>query len=138
MYSSIDCDDITTGLKIIHDFYASATDEYLNDNELAILRGSLENLTYGDMQQKYVNLRFYALKYVSRNLAYDLWGKLTLAAQSSSCFANDYRVSKKKVWHFIDRLNQAQGLQPIELPAVTMEGEVLRDRYEIESHLFDP
>ncbi|MEL6929071.1 MAG: serine/threonine-protein kinase [Cyanobacteria bacterium J06600_6] len=138
MYSSTNCDDITTGLKIIHDFYASATDEYLNDNELAILRGSLENLTYGDMQQKYVNLKFYALKYVSRNLAYDLWGKLTLAAQSSSYFADDYRVSKKKVWHLVDRLNQLDGnSQSIYIPATTMEGEVLRDRYEIESHLFD-
>ena len=140
MYSSTDCDDITTGLKIIHDFYARTTDEYLNDNELDILRGSLENLTYADMQQKYVNLKFYALKYVSRNLAYDLWGKLTVAAQNSTWFDDDYRLSKKKVWHFVDRLNQLQGesnSQPLDLPAATLEGEVLRDRYEIESHLFD-
>ena len=55
-------------------------------------------------------------------------------------FGNDYRVSKKKVWHFVDRLNQLQGesnSQLIDIPAATMEGEVLRDRYEIESHLFD-
>ena len=140
MYSSIDYDDINKGLKIIHDFYLHATDEYLNDNELAILRGSLNNLTYENMQQKYVNLKFYALKYVSRNLAYDLWRKLTEVAQSSAWFEDDYRVSKKKVWHFVDRLNQIQGeanSQPIDIPAETMEGEVLCDRYEIESHLFD-
>ena len=140
MYSSTNYDDISKGLKIIHDFYALATDEYLNDNELAILQGSLENLTYEGMQQKYVNLKFYALKYVSRNLAYDLWRKLTVVAQNSTWFDDDYRVSKKKVWHFVDRLNQLQGegnSQPIDIPAAIMEGEVLCDRYEIESHLFD-
>ena len=130
-------DDIGKGFKIIHDFYYRATGEYLNDNEQSILQGSLENLTYESMQQKYVNLRFYALKYVSRNLAYDLWQKLTSAAQKT--FADDYRVSKKKVWHFVDRLNQLQGDNSllIDIPAETIEGEVLCDRYEIEEHLFD-
>ena len=139
MYSSTNYDDIGKGFKIIHDFYYRATKKYLNDNEQSILQGSLENLTYESMQQKYVILRFYALKYVSRNLAYDLWRKLTSAAQNSPWFDDNYRVSKKKVWHFVDRLNQLQGdnSQPIDLPAATMEGEILRDRYEIEEHLFD-
>ena len=137
MYSSNNYDDIGKGFKIIHDFYYQATEEYLNDNEQSILQGSLENLTYESMQQKYINLKYYAVKYVSRNLAYDLWQKLTLAAQKT--FADDYRVSKKKVWHFVDRLNQLQGdnSQSIDLPATTMEGEVLGDRYEIEEHLLD-
>ena len=138
MYSSTNYDDIGKGFKIIHDFYYRTTGEYLNNNEQLILQGSLENLTYESMQQKYVKLKYYALKYVSRNLAYDLWRKLTLAAQKT--FADDYRVSKKKVWHFVDRLNQLQGennSQLIDIPAETIEGEVLRDRYEIEEHLFD-
>ena len=137
MYSSTNYDDIAQGFKIIHDFYYQATGEYLNDNEQSIVRGSLENLTYEGMQQKYVCLKYYAVKYVSRNLAYDLWHKLTSAAQKS--FLDDYRVSKKKVWHFVDRLNQLQGDNShlIDIPAATMEGEVLRDRYEIESYLFD-
>ena len=140
MYSLSDYNDINKGLKIIHDFYFRATDEYFNDNELAILQGSLENLTYENMQQKYVNLKFYNLGYVARNLAQDLWNKLTVAAQNSPLFDDDYRVNKKKVWHFVDRLNQQQGennSQPIDIPAATMEGEILGDRYEIESHLFD-
>ena len=137
MYSSTNYNDIDRGFEIIHDFYYQATGEYLNDNEQSIVRGSLENLTYEGMQQKYIHLKYYAVKYVSRNLAYDLWHKLTSVAQKS--FLDDYRVSKKKVWHFVDRLNQLQGdnSQLIDIPAATMEGEVLRDRYEIESHLFD-
>ncbi|MEL6579912.1 MAG: protein kinase [Cyanobacteria bacterium J06621_12] len=140
MYSSANSNNISTGLKIIHDFYYQATSEYLNHNELSILQGSLENLTYENMQQKHLNLKYYALKYVSRNLAYDLWGKLTIAAQNSAWFDDDYRVSKKKVWHLVDRLNQLEGevnSQPIDIPAATIEGEILRDRYEIESHLLD-
>ena len=132
--------DFEKGYKLIEAFYFKTNNKYLNDKERAILLGSLENFTYTQMQQKYIELKYYAVKYVSRNLAYDLWRKLTLLAIKSSLFDDDYRVSKKKIWQFVDRLNQLQGednTEIITIPASTMEGKILCDRYEIEEHLFD-
>ena len=132
--------DFDRGLELIEEFYFQIRNEYLSDKERAILLGSLENLTYKKMQHKYIELKYYAVKYVSRNLAYDLWRKLTLLARESALFDNNYRVSKKKIWHFVDRLNQKKGeynTKIIAIPASTMEGQVLCDRYEIEEHLFD-
>lgn len=140
MYSSNSHEDVSSGLKIINNFVFKITDEYLNENEQAIIHGSLTDLTYEKMQQEYIVLKYYALRYISRNLAYDLWRKLTAIAQESKSFTPDYRVNKKKVWHFVDQINQLQGEEQSELiniPAPTMEGEILRDRYEIEEHLFD-
>ena len=42
-------EDISSGLKIINDFVYQVTDEYLNDNEQAIICGSLQGLTYETM-----------------------------------------------------------------------------------------
>lgn len=140
MYLATDGDDINKSLKIINDFYNQATKEYLNDKEQSILQGSLENLTYQNMQQKYRNLRYYTLQYISRNLAYDLWRKLTIAARKSPFFEDNYQVKKRKIWQMIDRLNQLQGesnIQPINIPAATMEGEIIGERYKIEEYLFD-
>ncbi len=140
MYSANLREDVSNGLTIINDFVYQVTDEYLNDNEQAIIRGSLEDLTYETMQQEYIILKYYALRYISRNLAYDLWRKLTSVAQQSKLFPQDYRVKKKKIWHFVDQINQIQGednSEPINIPSLIIEGERLRDRYEVEEHLFD-
>ncbi len=133
-------EDISNGCKIINDFVYKFTDEYLNDKEQAIICGSLEDLTYASMQQEYIILRHYALRYISRNLAYDLWKKLTSIAQESKLFPQDYRVKKIQIWYFVDQINQIKGedhSEPINIPGSTMEGKILRDRYEIEEHLFD-
>lgn len=140
MYSANLREDVRNGLNIINDFVYKVTDEYLNDNEQAIIHGSLEDLTYETMQQEYIILKYYALRYISRNLAYDLWKKLTSVAEKSKLFPQDYRVKKKKIWHFVDQINQLQGnvnSEPINIPSLIIEGERLRDRYEVEEHLFD-
>ena len=140
MPSSNNSEDINAGLKIIEDFYESITQENLNEREKAIVQGCLANLTYENMEQEYVSLKNYAVRYISSNLAYALWRKLTLAAHRSSFFADNYRVRKRQIWQFIDRINQLQGeseAQPINIPAITMEGEIIGDRYEIEEHLYD-
>ncbi|MEM9510229.1 MAG: protein kinase, partial [Cyanobacteria bacterium P01_E01_bin.35] len=66
--------------------------------------------------------------------------KLTVIARSSSLFNSKYRVGKTKVWIFVNDINQEQGknnTETIDIPAATMEGIILRDRYQIEEHLFD-
>ncbi|MEM7757240.1 MAG: protein kinase [Cyanobacteria bacterium P01_A01_bin.40] len=133
-------DDINKAVKIINDFVYQNTKEYLNNNEQAIIQGSLKQLSYKSMQQEYLELKFYALDYIARNLAYDLWKKLTVIARSSSLFNPKYRVSKTKVWIFVNDINQGEeknNTEIIDIPAATMEGIILRGRYQIEEHLFD-
>ena len=133
-------EDISSGLKIINDFVYQVTDEYLNDNEQAIICGSLQGLTYETMQQEYILLKYYTSQYVSRNLAFDLWRKLTSIAQDSQLSTPDYRVKKKQIWHFVDQINQLQGevnSKPIIIPPIILEEKILCDRYKVEEHLFD-
>lgn len=140
MYSSDNNQDVSRGLKIINDFLAQSQSQCLNKKESAIINGSLRQLSYKDIKQEYQDIKYYTLEYISRNLAYDLWKKLTSIAQSSQLFDNDYRVNKKSLWLFVEQINQSQlenKLEPINIPAAVREGEILRDRFKIEEYLFD-
>jgi len=139
MYLSISHQDITKGLKIIKDFVYQQDGSDLSEIEQAIIRGSLGKLTYQAMQQTESALRYYNEGYISRNLAFDLWNKLNLIIVESSLIQDEFRVSKKKLWHLVNKLvNQVEGetVEFSDLPD-DLEGKVLLDRYEIEEHLFD-
>ncbi|MCC0178444.1 protein kinase [Waterburya agarophytonicola K14] len=132
--------DIDRGIKIINRFLEQNKNLKLTEIEQAIIHGSLARLTYQNMQQQEKQLNFYTVEYISRNLAFDLWNKLSAAAHNSQIFDPEYRINKKKLWHFVDRINQLQeedNFELIDIPGATMEGEKLQDRYEIEEHLFD-
>ncbi|MEM8719462.1 MAG: protein kinase [Cyanobacteria bacterium P01_G01_bin.39] len=141
MISSANYDhELDRAITIVDRFIEQNGNQKLNEVEQAIIHGSLAGLTYQNMQQQEKQLNFYTVEYISRNLAYDLWHKLSAVAHNSQIFAPDYRVNKKKLWHFVDQINQSQAennFVSIDIPGSTMEGEKLQYRYEIEEHLFD-
>jgi serine/threonine protein kinase len=139
MYLSISHQDITNGLKIIKDFVSQHNGSDLSEIEQAIIRGSLSKLTYQAMQQTESALQYYDVGYISRNLAFDLWNKLNTTITKSFLIQDDFKVSKKKLWHLINKLVdkvEGESLEFFDLPD-DLEGKILLDRYEIEEHLFD-
>lgn len=139
MYLSISHQDITKGLEIINNFICQYDGSNLSEIEQAIIRGSLSKLTYQAMQQTESTLQYYDVGYVSRNLAFDLWNKLNAIIEESSLIQDEFIVSKKKVWHLVNKLvDKIEGESPefFDLPD-DLEGNVLLNRYEIEEHLFD-
>lgn len=136
MYTS---DNIEEGLRIINDFVARYDERDLNLVEKAIIRGSLERLTYQAMKERETILE-YSVDYISRNLAYDLWGKLTCLVEKSPLIEESFKVRKSNLWYLIEQIVRAETNTdsiPIVLPFQPMEGRILRNRYEIEEHLFE-
>jgi serine/threonine protein kinase len=139
MYLPINHQDISNGLKIIKDFIYQQNGSDLSEIKEAIIRGSLGKLTYQAMQQTESALQYYEVGYISRNLAFDLWNKLNSTIEESSLIHDEFKVTKKKLWHLINKLVdkvEGESLGFFYLPD-DLEGRILLDRYEIEEHLFD-
>ena len=139
MYLSIDNGEINRAIAIIEDF-VEQHNGVLEEEEKAIIRGSLRNLTYQKMKDGESALKYYCVGFISRNLAFRLWNKLNDVAEKCSSIQLNFKVSKKKLWHFIEQINQIdldRHSMQITIPALNMEGVILRDRYELEEHLFD-
>jgi serine/threonine-protein kinase len=132
--------DITTGINIIDAFVKEHTGDNLTSLELAIITGCLNGFTYQQIEQTQPALRSYSVDYISRNLAYDLWKKLTAIVAQAPEIEKTFKVNKNQLWYLVEQINQAQNIEniePIIPPHQTMEGRILRGRYEIEEHLFD-
>ena len=137
MHSS---NNIEEGLRIIDDFVPRHDERGLNALEKAIIRGSLENITYKNMEEEYAVLNGYSVEYISRNLAHDLWNKLTNLVEKTPLITTKFKVRKKRLWYLIEQIVRAESstdLTSIVIPFQPMEGKILLERYEIEEHLFD-
>ena len=140
MYFNNNYADVEQAIKSIDKFLNHNNNQQLDEIERAIIRGSLARLTYKEMQQQEQQLKFYTIEYISRNLAYALWKRLTTTARNSGLFLPDYQVNKLKLWNFVEQINQQLAIEeinPINIPATALEGEKLRDRYVIEEYLFE-
>ena len=135
MYSS---DNFDEGLQIIEDFVARYDDQGLDPREKAIIHGSLRGLTYEVIKESYAILQ-YTVEYISRNLAPDLWNRLTDVVERSS-IEPKFRVMKKNLWYLVEQIIDIgfdSDSMSIVSPSQPMEGRILLDRYKIEEHLFD-
>ncbi|ACK69399.1 serine/threonine protein kinase [Gloeothece citriformis PCC 7424] len=110
----------------------------VDNREEAIIRGSLQGLTYEEMKKNESALKGLNVSYIARFVAHNLWNKLNNIFQKKSILVNGERVRKSNLWDLIERINQ-QGLileQPPSLnPLISLSDpmldKVLLGRYRV-------
>jgi len=140
MYVNTNYKHLKLAIDSINLFLRQSNSQQLSPVEAAIVSGSLTGLTYKKMQQQEQELKFYTIEYLSRNLAYALWKRLTIVGRNYGLLSPTSRVTKLKIWNFIEQINQLPELEATNLPSIpptALEREILRDRYEIEEYLFE-
>ncbi|MGL6344516.1 MAG: protein kinase domain-containing protein [Waterburya sp.] len=133
--------NIEAGLKIISDFIAQEAQKALDERERAIITGCLQGLTYEQIQQKTAILRGLSVEYISRYLAHRLWKKINKVIEKTVIADQKIKVSKNKLWYFIEKIDELQNTNNQQdiysFPPQVLEGQLLKNRYEIAEYLFD-
>jgi eukaryotic-like serine/threonine-protein kinase len=115
--------------------------EPLNRLQRAIIQGVLDGLTYQEIKNNYAIAQNYAICYLARYVAYNLWKLLTEVLKDAGIIDPDERVCNKNLWESAMRVAQqsvqsesVQKSQPTVLPDPMLDTK-LRMRYRINEHL---
>jgi eukaryotic-like serine/threonine-protein kinase len=124
---------VEEAIKFLDDLVYQQTGERLSRLEQSIIGGVLQSWTYKEIQEKDPIARGYALGFLSRDVAYKLWKKLTKLLRQAGIIEPDEKVVAANLWDSIMRTLQ-QGILPAKITD-PMLGKLMRMRYRITEHL---
>ncbi|MBW4689897.1 MAG: NACHT domain-containing protein [Komarekiella atlantica HA4396-MV6] len=90
-------------LVVVNDLVFAKRGKYLTETELIIVKGALNDLDYEEIASNST----YTLNYLQRCVAPQLWDTL------SETIGNGERVGKKKLWYFLEQVNQKYHIQSL-------------------------
>jgi eukaryotic-like serine/threonine-protein kinase len=124
---------VEEAIKFLDDLVYQQTGERLSRLEQSIIGGVLQSWTYKEIQEKDPIARGYALGFLSRDVAYKLWKKLTKLLRQAGIIEPDEKVVAANLWDSIMRTLQ-QGILPAKITDPMLE-KLMRMRYRITEHL---
>lgn len=95
--------DFELALIVVNDLVFAKRSKYLTEAELVIVKGALNNLDYEEIASNST----YSLNYLQRCVAPQLWDTL------SETIGNGEKVSKKKLWYFLEQVNKKYHIQSV-------------------------
>ena len=104
--------------------FLSSNNETLDDIQQDIIRGSLQGITYEEMQPQYSSLRYRSIETIKKIDAPKLWKKLNdIFANAEIINSSQEKIGKKNLTGIIDRLIHQSDFKP--------QSKVINNQYEV-------
>ncbi|WP_013321877.1 serine/threonine protein kinase [Gloeothece verrucosa] len=119
-------------ITLINNWMLSAELKPLDSREEAIIKGTLQGLSYEEMKSGEPALRGLNVSYIARYVAHNLWSKLTKVFQQQLIIQNEERVRKANLWEYLAKASQTREQILAPIPVINrLLDKVLLRRYRI-------